>query len=307
MSRLCSLLLLLVLTALPLTSHAVQLGKIAAVVNGKVITMYDLQRAAVPELAQARAKDSKTIDRIMRRVLDNMILDILVAQEAKRLKITISKSEVDDRIAEIMKQNRLTKAQFEAQLAKDGMSVKELRSRIERQLLNQRVLGVEVGRRTVVLPEEVKAYYEEHKDTLYDRKGLHMGVLIYHPKAPAETVAGQLARGEISFASACAKYSVLPNRDKGGDTGPVEWDKLNQEWGERLSKMKPGTVSNIFMNKGFKTQVYLFRPEGGPYKIMTLKEATPMITGILRQPKSKDRFDEYAAQLKKKAVIDIRL
>ena len=285
---------------------AVQLGKIAAVVNGKVITMYDLQRAAALELRKSGARDAKTVDSVMRKVLDNMILDILVAQEAKRLKITISPSEVDARIAEIMKSSRLSKAQFEAELARDGLSVAELRKNIERQLLNQRVLGVEVGRRTVVTPEEVKQYYDEHKDTLYDRSGLHMGLLVYHPKAPAETVARQIASGELSFAAACAKYSIHPSREKGGDTGVVEWDKLNPEWAERLTKMKPGTVSSIFMTRGFKTQIFLFRPGGGEYGLMTLKQATPYITDILRQPKSRNRFEDYAAQLKKKAVIDIR-
>ncbi|MBO4368814.1 MAG: peptidylprolyl isomerase, partial [Desulfovibrio sp.] len=122
-----------------------------------------------------------------------------------------------------------------------------------------------------------------------------------------QTVEQQLKSGQISFADACAKYSVLPNRDKGGDAGPVEWNKLNPEWSDRLTKMKPGTVSDIFMNQGFKTQVYLFKPGGGAYRTMTLEEATPMITDILRQPKSKDRFEDYAASLKKKAVIDIRL
>ncbi|MBQ7618496.1 MAG: SurA N-terminal domain-containing protein [Desulfovibrio sp.] len=286
---------------------AVQLGKIAAVVNGKVITMYDLQKAAAPELHRQGPKDAKAVDAIMRKVLDNMILDILVAQEAKRLKIKIQPSEVDARIAEIMKQSKLNKRQFEAELAKDGITVPELRKNIERQLLNQRVLGMEVGRRTVVTPEEVKKYYDEHKDTLYDRRGLHMGLLIYHPKAPAESVSRQVKRGELPFAAACAKYSVLPNRDKGGDTGPVEWERLNPEWGERLTKMKPGTVSDIFLTKGFKAQIYLFRPGGGEYRIMTLKEATPMIMDILRQPKSRDRFEDYSTQLKKKAVIDIRL
>ena len=306
MKKLC-LFFLVCLLSFPCTALSVQLGKIAAVVNGKVITMYDLQRAAAIELRKSGAKDAKAVDAVMRKVLDNMIMDILVAQEAKRLKVTVSASEVDARIAEIMKSSRLTKKQFEAELAKEGLSVAELRKTIERQLLNQRVIGMEVGRRTVVTPEEIKAYYEAHKDTMYDRRGLHMGVLIYHPKAPAETVARQIKSGELSFAAACAKYSVLPNRDKGGDTGPVEWDKLNPEWEQRLNKMKPGTVSDIFLSKGFKTQIYLFRPGGGEYGIMSLKEATPVIMEILRQPKNKDRFEDYSSQLKKKAVIDIRL
>ena len=301
------LVLLLFVLALPSASLAVQLGKIAAVVNGKVITMYDLQRAAASELQKARTSDPKVIDSVMRRVLDSMILDILVGEEAKRLKIKISPSEVDERLTEIMKANRFSKKQFEAVLAKEGLTIAEFRKNVERQMLNQRVLGAEVGRRTIVTPEEVKKYYEEHKATLYDRKGLHMAVLVYHPKAPAEAVSRQILHGEISFASACSKYSILPNRDKGGDTGPIDWNRLNPEWGERLSRMKPGTVSELFDSRGFKTQIHLFKPGGGPARILTLREATPMITDILRQPKNKDRFTEYSAQLKKKAVIDIRL
>lgn len=297
----------------PVKAQAVQLGKIAAVVNGKVITMYDLQRAAVPELRRVNASDPKTIDMVMRKVLDNMILDILVQEEAKRLKITVSSTDVDNRIAEIMKSSRLSKPKFEAELAKQGLTVAELRKNIERQMLGQRVLGAEVGRRTVVTPKEIEKYYNEHKDTMYDRRGLHMGIIIYNPAAPADKLAAQLKRGEIDFASTCTKYSIHPSRAKGGDTGPVEWERLNNEMSERLMKMKPGTVSDVFYvqdaqhKRNFKAQVYLFRPGGGEYKLMTLQEATPLITDILRQPKSKDRFEDYSNQLKKKALIDIRL
>ena len=40
---------------------------------------------------------------------------------------------------------------------------------------------------------------------------------------------------------------------------------------------------------------------------MTFEEARPVIDNILRQPKAMERFDEYAQQLRSKAVIDIRL
>ena len=134
MHRIC-LILLCLLLAWPTTGLAVQLGKIAAVVNGKPITMYDLQRAAAPELRKMRATDQKTIDMVLRKVLDDMILDILVQQEAKRLKIKVSPSEIDARIAEIMKSSRLTKEKFAEELAKEGLTIAELRKNLERQML----------------------------------------------------------------------------------------------------------------------------------------------------------------------------
>ena len=63
----------------------------------------------------------------------------------------------------------------------------------------------------------------------------------------------------MTFKEACAKYSIAPNRDKSGDMGVVEWDRLNPEWDGRLSKMKPGDVTDLFELQGRKAQVHLFQ------------------------------------------------
>ncbi len=291
---------------------AAQLNKVAAVVNGQVITMYDLQKEAVPELARARIKPGdksrqKDVDAILRRVLDMMIMDILVAQDAKRLKATATPAEVDSEITRILKERRLSRKDFEAQLAQQKLTLDSVRKSIEKNIMRQKIMAMEVGRKVVVTPEEINAYYEAHKDQLFDRSGLHMGLLVYPPNVNAESIASQIKSGKISFAQAAAKYSIAPNKDKGGDAGPVEWDRLNPEWGERLNKMRPGDVTALFPLQGFKAQVHLFRPGGGEEKPLTLQEATPQIDAILRQPKAKGRFEDYSKQLRNKAVIDIRL
>lgn len=305
---LCALIFLSLLSE----PRAAQVNKIAAVVNGQPITMFDLQREASPELAKARINpadpaSAKQRDAILRNALDLMILDILVAQEAKRLKATVTSREVDGEIERIMKERRINRKQLEEQLARQKLTLDGLKKNLEKSILRQKVMSMEVGRRVVVTPDEIKKYYEEHKDTLYNREGLHMGLLVYAPNVNAANIASQIKSGALSFEAACAKYSIAPNKEKGGDTGPVEWDRLNPEWGPRLSSMKPGDVTPIFKLQGFNAQVRLFRPGGGEEKPMTLKEATPQIDAILRQPKAKGRFEDYAAQLKKKAVIDIRL
>ncbi|WP_165079088.1 MULTISPECIES: SurA N-terminal domain-containing protein [unclassified Desulfovibrio] len=294
------------------SASAAQLNKVAAVVNGQVITMFDLQKEALPELARARLNpndpaQAKAVDAVFRKVLDLMIMDILIAQEAKRLKVTVSEAEVDNELKRMMLARKLTKEQFEAQLKQQKIPLAGLRANIEKSLLRQKVMGMEVGRRVVVTPDEIKAYYEAHKDTMFDRNGLRMGLLVYHPKANPAAVAAQIKAGKLSFEEAAAKYSIAPNKDKGGDMGPVEWDRLNPEWDGRLSQMKPGDVTELFDLQGHKAQVHLFRPGGGAETPLTLEQATPQIDAILRQPKAKGRFEDYSRQLREKAVIDIRL
>ena len=291
---------------------AAQLNKVAAVVNGQVITMFDLQTEALPELARARLNpndpsQAKAVDAVFSKVLDLMIMDILIAQEAKRLKVTVSPGEVDNELKRMMQARRLTKEQFEAQLAQQKIPLASIRANIEKSLLRQKVMGMEVGRRVVVTPDEIKAYYEAHKDAMFDRNGLRMGLLVYAPNANPSAVAAQIKAGKLTFEEAAAKYSIAPNKDKGGDMGPVEWDRLNPEWEGRPSKMKPGDVTELFDLQGRKAQVHLFRPGGGPETPLTLEQATPQIDAILRQPKAKDRFEDYSRQLREKAVIDIRL
>ena len=92
-----------------------------------------------------------------------MIMDILLEQEAKRLSITVSDSEIDQELTKMMKMRRLNRAQFEAELKKQGMSVDELRKSMKTNMLRQRVMGAEVGRRVVVTDDEIRAYYEKHK------------------------------------------------------------------------------------------------------------------------------------------------
>ena len=295
-------------------AQAAQVNKVAAVVNGKVITMYDLQKTALPDLIRARInpndpKQSKEMDLILRKALDSMIMDILLEQEGVRLKATGSESDVDEELATIMKTNGLTKAQFEQRLAAQKISLKELRDNLRKKILRQKIMGQEVGRKVVVTNKEIEDYYKAHKNEIFRRDGLHMALLVYPRNVNASSIAAQIASGALSFPDAARRYSIAPNKDKGGDMGPVEWDRLNPEWNERLSKMKPGDVTDIFtINNGFKAQVYLFRPGAtGPDAPLTLDEARPIIDGILRRPKAMERFDDYTRQLRSRAVIDIRL
>lgn len=304
---------LLITLFLAAGAQAAQVNKVAAVVNGKVITMYDLQKAALPDLIRARInpkdpKQAKEMDLILRKSLDNMIMDILLEQEAVRLKANVSESDIDDELATIMKTNGLTKAQFEQRLAAQKISIRELRENLRKKIIRQKIMGQEVGRKVVVTNKEIEDYYKAHKNEIFRRDGLHMALLVYPRNVNASSIASQIASGKLSFPAAARTYSIAPNKEKGGDMGPVEWDRLNPEWNERLNKMKPGDVTPIFTINGFKAQVHLFRPgASGPDAPLTLDEARPIIDGILRRPKAMERFEDYTRQLRSRAVIDIRL
>lgn len=84
---------------------------VAAVVNGEMITAFDLQAETAPE-AMRRGLNPKdpnqaaAIEELTKATLERMINNIILTQEAQRLKISVGDSEVDNEIQQIMSRNK---------------------------------------------------------------------------------------------------------------------------------------------------------------------------------------------------------
>ena len=70
--------------------------RIVAVVNGEIITFQDLLGRV--RLIAGQTPDPATAEKIAPQVLEDMINDIVLRQEAERLKVEVSDSEVENEI-----------------------------------------------------------------------------------------------------------------------------------------------------------------------------------------------------------------
>ncbi len=305
----CFLFLLAATGALFPAPAAEPLNKIAAVVNGEIITSYDLAAAAAPELLRERL-DSKNpahasrIRTIQDRVLEAMINDIIMAQEAERMKVGVDESEVETALQQFKERSRLDDNEFQRQLRIQGLSEDDFRRRIRKGLLRNRLLATMVGRKVVVTKEEIASYYEQHKHTLQADGRVRVALIVYPPDASAETWAQRISSGRIAFDEAVRKVSVGPRISEGGNLGEIDQQDLAPELREQLEKLSPGQVSGLFVLNNLQTQIKLLsRSAGVP---QSLEEASEEIERILREPKLEERYREYSAQLRKRAVVDIR-
>lgn len=306
-----SVLFFIFVLVLPHTAYAdTPLNSIAAVVNGEMITSFDLQTEMTPELLRMglnprKKENSEQVKAVSRRVLDAMINNIILTQEAERLHMGASDSDVENELRQFMEHNRLTPAEFQHQLQVQGLTEKAFRDRIRSSLLRKRLLSTMVGRKVVVTKDEVAAYYAEHKDMFKSNQSVRFSVLMYPPTADAEKTAARIKSGALRFDKAVREFSVGPKREEGGDLGEMSWDSLDPAWRDRLAALAPGEVSDIFEVNGLKTQVRLSGLVDGEGQ--SLDEAYAQIEAILREPKLQQRFEEYTSQLRKRAMIDIRL
>ena len=121
---------------------------IVAEVNGQPITRLQLINAL-------EKKDGKT-------VLDSLITEQLILQEASKRKVTVSASEVSSQISQIEKSVSSQGQSLDALLAQQGMSRSDLNDQVKIQLLLKKMVGGKI----TVSDKEVNDYIEQNKDSI---------------------------------------------------------------------------------------------------------------------------------------------
>jgi len=119
---------------------------IAALVNNKPITRYALDR----ELEKQGGK----------QLLENLIAESLILQEAERQGLKISDERLKEEIGEIEGQVKLQGSDLDTLLEVQGQTRQALEKQIKIQLIVEEILGKEVS----ITDEEIRNYFEENKD-----------------------------------------------------------------------------------------------------------------------------------------------
>jgi len=145
-----SAVLIVILIVIAVTGTGCSRNSVAKV-NGEAISETELN---------ARLKT-----RAGKQVLEQMITEKLILQEAKKRKVTISDKQIDDRVAQIKKQFPDEKA-FQDNLNANNMTIDQVREQLKLQLIVKELLK----KKLVPTDAEMKTYFERNKDTVYKDK-----------------------------------------------------------------------------------------------------------------------------------------
>lgn len=291
---------------------AVPVSRIAAVVNGDMITVRELEKALQPELVGRKidpVKNPQMAAEVRKAVLDKMINDKILLQEAAKEKIEVSDADVDTAIDRIIKDSQLSRDVFFKQLEKEGVSEKVFRERLHVQLVSQRLMSRNVVSKVVVTEDEINDYYRKNMAGFASGRA-RVAMLVYPVDADAEKWAGDIASGKVSFSDAVRAVSIGPNPQGGGDLGFMELSDMAPGMMEQVSMMKKGDVSPLLTMNANKAQIALLdfeEAENADHSNAVPDSQTAMrIEQILRRPRLQERFQQYTEQLRDKALVDIR-
>ena len=281
---------------------------IVAVVNGEVITLHELKtevQGGVPGLEGKGPENGQNSSAIQRRVLEAMINDTLLKQEAERFEIDVSGAEIDAQIEQIKKENNLSQAEFKQAVRDQGMTLDEYRQAMREEIMKSRVLSNMVRQKVVVGEDEMREYFKEHEDKYRQPQKVHLRIIIHPDRNRLKQVRQSIVSGKLSFADAARSVSQGPGADQGGELGEFAWKDLKPEWRGILEQLQPGDVSQVFSLQGNYAILALEQfTDEQTQSFDTVKEE---IRQQLYARKLEKRYSEYMQGLREKAVIDVRL
>ena len=294
-------------------AQEITLNRVVAVVNGDPITMHELELQSMPAFARDKINpndpaNKDKVDEILKGSLEEVIIDRLISQDAERLGIKASESDVDAEIQNIMKRNNIkTQMEFERALSAQGLDMPTFRQKMRNNLINSRLTNQMVARQILIPSSDIEKYYAEHKEEFIDRE-VDLQILVFNPAMkPAEIqhVAKAVKNGKVSFAEAVQKCSVGPASDTDGKVENMNWRGLAPQIRATLETAQIGQVTDVLNVDGQPMMFILLRLTEPTQK--SLDDVRGEIENTLKMPLAKGRFDEYVSQLRNKAVIDIRM
>ena len=292
-------------------AHVVE--RIIARVNTEIITQTQFEkergtlRKQLSEQYSGPDLDGK-VNEESKDLLRNLIDESLMVQKAKDEDINVETDLIKrlDQMRQQAKQPTIEDLQKAAE--ETGINWEDFKEQIRRQILMQEVISRNVGSRVVVSREEMRKYYEQHKEDFKSEGLVHLAEILisntkYKPEeaeARAKAAVAEL-KGGAKFSAIVKKYSDDSNADQGGDIGLQKMGVAAPAINAAISKLDINENTDaIPIKSGYLILRLLERFSPG---IPKFEEVESRVNEALYGQRMEPKMREYLTQLRKDSYI----
>lgn len=306
--------------AAPPGSAGEVVDRVVCVVNNDAVTQYELEEAEayyVYENKLASPPEGDARKTLRRDLLDRIIEGRLQLQQAEREKIIVEDVEVTEQLGEVMKRLGVAnETQLAEALKPQGMTLDGVKRRIRETIMVQKVIRRKVTLRVSVTEQEIDRYISENREKLEGGLTFEARHILFLPEAGqgedgwqaakqrADEVYGKLLAGG-DFAELARANSQDPSGQDGGSLGRLKRGELTTEIETAILALQPGQNS-----APFRSQVgyHLFKLDSREsLSGEGMSQARNQVRDILFREKYQARLKDWLADIRQRAMIDMRL
>ena len=311
-------------TSAPAAAKPTPTANAWAVVNGTEISKDEVDKAyrrAAPDGAQPSDEEIYTAKL---NLLNDLIVQELLIEKAKALKIELPETELDNAYNEAKK--NIPPASYEEELKKRNLTAADMREDMRRNMLAQKVVDHEITQKSAVTDADIKAFFDANKAQFNRTEdAVHIAQIVITPfrenqrvnrtgddagtpqeaSAKAQMLMQRLKDG-APFGDVAADYSEdAQSAQRGGDLGFVPVSVLMKQppqLRDAVLKSNPGTVQLVGQDGAFTIVAIVAKDKAGQ-KDPAMPEVKEAISSTLKGRKEQLLRGAYLTKLRNDAVV----
>ncbi|MFT5729071.1 MAG: peptidyl-prolyl cis-trans isomerase SurA [Desulforhopalus sp.] len=304
-------------------STAEMVDKIVAVVNDDIITLSELENETTgiyKTLANNKSPENllEAMDEARELALNKMIDRTLMEQKAKQFNLSVSEAEIDSAFERTKSNMSLDSSQFRQKLKKSGLSEEQYRNQLRDNILQSKILSVDVRSKIVITDEMVLDYYDQHYTSRVNQGDYYLLQMGFSWKEDPQKDLEQsknktlkiakrihnLVTGGQDFKTLAKKFSDLPSASDGGDIGIFTLDEMAPAMQSAVKDLKPGELSSIIeLQSGYQFFKLLSGEDEAIVVTSSLESSKGEIRDKLYESKMKEAYKVWVKNLKESAYI----
>ncbi len=294
----------------PDLSLASSRASIVATINSDMITALQLEKNVRLALLAKGVDPNKVspgeLKDIKKSVLDDLVKESILIQEAKNQNIDISDKDVEKEIQNSIDKAGISKEAFYADLAKQGYDEKFYKDKVKKSLLTQTLINRNVLRKIIVTNDEILEFYLANGGQITGKA--NVALLVYPNGEQMDMHSEKLLDNPRRFEDIAKDISVGPSANKGGVLGEMAVSDLAVPVQSAIQGLDAGEVSKVFSLNGAYAQAKVLSKTTSSDNLAEIIDPAVVakIRDGLRMQRVGNKIEEYITGLEKKAIVTIR-
>ncbi len=296
--------------------------EIVARVNNEIISYSEYQKSEtelheeVKQDCQGCAQDrlNAMYEERQKNLLRDQIDQSLLEQRAKDLGISVE-NDVIKRLDQVRQQNNFPSMEaLQAAVEGQGMSWEDYKANFRNQLLTQEVIRREVGSRVDIGRDDVKKYYEDHKQDFVRPEQVVLAdiFLSTEGKTPeqlaviqkkANDLLARLKKGD-DFSELAKRNSEGPTAKDGGELGAFERGQLSKQLEDTVFALNKNQLTDVVQTKtGFEILKVIEHFEAG---LQPVEKVGPEIENRIYAQRMQPILRNYLGELREESYVVVK-